>query len=103
MHITGDLTATNVPALKSFSASDLQTIGGELHLDTLYEAVTLDFPQLATVGTVSLLRIRTRTRSMNFPALDTVGDFTISNTNLPSLRGIALHKVNGGAMVLGNN
>lgn len=99
--LSGNLVATNNSAIKRISASNLETLDGEMHLDGLTSLYGIDFPTLKNIDSIKWNAL---------PNLQTIG-FTaeveeakkvdIQNTGLRALTGINIEEVD--TLFIANN
>lgn len=91
--ISGDLSAVGATNMTSFSASDLEEITGEFHLESLTVLSTLQFPELNTVGNIFWTALP-NLQGLSFTnGVQDVKMLEITNTQLNSLDGINLQEI----------
>jgi hypothetical protein len=91
--ITGDLVAVSNPLIPSISASSLQRIDGQFHLDDLQVLSTLSFPQLSSVDSI-IWNALAGLQMLSFTTgVQMANEVNIQNTQLQSLDGINLATV----------
>lgn len=86
--LKGDLILTGNSAIKRLSASDLETITGELRIDDVQNLVQLSFPKLTEVDKIKLVGLPVL-RTLDFSAsINKTSEIDVENTQLESLKGI---------------
>jgi len=91
--ITGNLFASDNKAMKRISASDLETLDGELHLDGLTALRAVDMPKLKTIDSIKWNALP-NLQTLGFTAeVEQAKKVDIQNTGLRSLKGINIQKV----------
>ncbi len=79
--LLGSLSAGTKPALESFSAPLLETVGTFLDFEDLASLTELDFPLLKTIGGGLTLSALTALTSLSFPMLSSTGGAFIAPDN----------------------
>ncbi|KAK0792326.1 cell wall protein Ecm33 [Friedmanniomyces endolithicus] len=99
--ITGSLTADNATQLTGFSGSSLEIIADSFSLSSLTVLTTLNFPRLVEVGTMDWTALPALQGLSFTTGVQQAGSVSIQNTQLNTLDGINLQKVD--QMTIANN
>jgi len=99
--ITGDLTCVNATQLTAITSDQLNSIGGEFHLEDLTILSTLQFSSLTAVNQINWITLPAL-QGLNFDqGISRSNNVYISNTQLNSISGIELTAV--GSIDINNN
>ncbi len=99
--ITGSLTADNATQLTGLSGSSLEIIADSFSLSSLTVLTTLNFPRLVEVGTMDWTALPALQGLSFTTGVQQAGSVSIQNTQLNTLDGINLQKVD--QMTIANN
>ncbi|CAO2658691.1 Nn.00g064140.m01.CDS01 [Neocucurbitaria sp. VM-36] len=99
--LSGNLVATNNSAIKRISASDLETLDGEMELDGLTSLYGIDFPKLKNIDSIKWNALP-NLQSIGFTAeVEEAKKVDIQNTGLRALTGINIEEVD--TLFIANN
>ncbi|KAI8934427.1 hypothetical protein NX059_009161 [Plenodomus lindquistii] len=91
--LTGNLVVTENSNMKRLSASDLETLDGEMHLDGLTALRAVDFPKLKMIDSIKWNALP-NLQQIGFTAeVEEAEKVDIQNTGLRSLKGINIQEV----------
>jgi hypothetical protein len=91
--LSGNLVGTDNSNIKRISASDLETLDGELQLDGLTRLYNVDFPKLKTVDSIKWNALP-NLQGIGFTAtVEKAKKVDIQNTGLRNLKGINIQQV----------